>query len=107
MTVYEFVAALDDRSLAVLDYCWYDEHASIPELTALVDAETNMATLTVRRERLNRSTREIRNQPTLEFETRDVDSRTGWGITFERWFTGDPPRQTDVASLHETEVTIA
>lgn len=87
--VYEFLATLDDRSLALLEYCWHNEHASIRELTALIDADTDCETLTVIRERLNRVARRTLGAPVLEFERRGIDSRTGAVVTFEWWFAGE------------------
>jgi hypothetical protein len=105
--VYEFLQVLDDRSLAVLEYCWHNEHASIRELTTLIGAATDMETLTVVREQLNVAARETLDKPVLEFEWRGIDSRTGSIVTFEWWFTGDPKDHPALESLRDEKVVVS
>lgn len=102
--VYEFLRALDDRSLAVLEYCWHNEHASIRELTTLIGAATDMETLTVVRERLNAVARKTLSESILEFERRGIDSRTGAVVTFEWWFTGELRDHSALESLRDEVV---
>lgn len=102
--VYEFLRALDDRSLAVLEYCWYNEHAAIRELTTLIGAESDMKTLTVVRERLNTVARKTLGEPVFEFERRGIDTRTGAVITFEWWFSGESRDHSGLESLRDEKV---
>lgn len=105
--VYEFLRALDDRSLAVLEYCWYNEHAAIWELTTLIGAESDMETLTMVRERLNTVVRKTLGEPVLEFERRGIDSCTGAVITFEWWFSGESRDHSGLESLRDEKVVVS
>ncbi|MFU8868156.1 hypothetical protein [Natronococcus sp.] len=105
--VYEFLRALDDRSLAVLEYCWHNEHASIRELTTLLGAVTDMETLTVVREQLNAVARKTLGKPVLEFERRGIDSQTGSVVTFEWWFTGESKDHSALESLRDEVVVVS
>ncbi|UHQ99000.1 hypothetical protein HYG81_24955 (plasmid) [Natrinema zhouii] len=105
--VYEFLRALGDHSLAVLEYCWHNEHASIRELTTLIGAATDTETLTVVRERLNVVARKTFGESVLEFERRGVDSRTGTVVTFEWWFTGEPRDHSALESLRDEKVVVS
>lgn len=105
--VYEFLRVLDDRSLAVLEYCWHNEHASVRELTTLIGAATDMETLTVVRERLNVTARKTLDKPVLEFKRRGIDSRTGSVVTFEWWFTGESNDHPALESLRNEKVIVS
>lgn len=87
--VYDFLRALDARSRGIVEYVWWNKHASVRELATVTDAETDMEILILIRDRINPEAQAKLDGGILEFVDRRIDPQTGNIVTFEWWFRGD------------------
>jgi HSP20 family molecular chaperone IbpA len=82
----QLLAALDERSRAVLWHLWWCRHAEISQLRDLIDAASDFEVLYRLKDVINKQAQKLWGKPAVRFEQSRIDPLTGEKVLFSWWF---------------------
>lgn len=81
----ELMEVLDEKSKALFWCIWRNRHVKIRELSGIINAPTDLYTLSRLKEVINPQAEQIVGKPLLTFEKSKIDPLTGEKVLFSWW----------------------